>query len=237
MKSNKDLNDDLRALMGKYQKQLESINGKIDDLYTQQQEISDAIDALRVLVKDPKPELIKGIPNTVRASKRKAKYQNITAEGFAIMMLTNNPNGMTITALAEEMALPTKAAMKTCYTAIDSALRYNKRFAQKQANRSHESNLWILKELLIDEAESVNKVVSATPLSIVPSIAESKTVAKQMVKIESVEPVASVSIAETKIESKPQFTKQSQVDIFADMGDFTKKQVEKHYPKKAAVMS
>ncbi len=62
-------------------------------------------------------------------------------------------------------------------------------------------------------------------------------VMEQTVKAESIASVPSVSIANVKAEPKTQPAKQSQTDIFADMGDFSRRQIEKHYPKKAAVMS
>lgn len=169
------------------------INGNIDALHTQQQEVAEAMEAISILLKEPLKNFSNSKHQKISGVKRKAKYHHISCRNFAIAMLTEHPEGLTVMQMAEEMALPTKGALKTCYGSIDGAVRgwckdkggYD--FGQK-------GDKWFLEKLKSPDFAKAEPILVSEPIPI---------------------------------------PKRSQPDMFDGLGDFLKKQEEKHYPSKA----
>lgn len=195
----------MRSLYEKYRREVELLEAQISQARDDKTYLLDLMINFSLESGVEESEFVKQKRQS-RLRHAKPEYRGYSFETAVIAILDGQTKGMTITEIAKEMALPESEAINSIYKSIRNVCLRSDELLLRKGDRFY----------LRDKSYGKKKTITAEPV---------------------IEPLVSQPVAEQVIpESVPSVPAKIplQADIFADMGDFTKRQVEKYYPKKAA---
>lgn len=206
----------LQSLREKYRREVELLESQISQARSDKTHLLDLMKAIDFSLESgvQDNELAKQKRQS-RLRHAKPEYRGYSFETAVIAILDGQTRGMTITEIAKEMALPESEAINSIYKSVRNVCLRSDELLLRKGDRFY----------LRDKNYSKKKSV-AVDSSVETLATESK------VKLEAVEVESSASNVkpDNVVTSKPS---PYQEDIFSDLGDFSMRSMQKHYPKKA----